>query len=45
MLKKPREGKGIPTFAKKKLGPPPTTPPQPKRPRTHRQPEQIYNLF
>ncbi len=39
MLKKPREGKGIPTFAKKKLGPPPTTPPQPKRLRTHRQPE------
>ncbi len=39
MLKKPREGKGIPTFAKKKLGPPPTTPPQPKRPCTNRQPE------
>jgi hypothetical protein len=35
MLKKPREGKGIPTFAMKKLGPPPNTPPQPKRPRTH----------
>ncbi len=27
MLKKPREGKGIPTFAMKKLGLPPTTPP------------------
>ncbi len=39
MLKKPREGKGIPTFAKKKLGPLPTTPPQPKRLRTNRQPE------
>ncbi len=37
MLNKPREGKGIPTFAMKKLGPPPNTPPQPKRPRTHRQ--------
>ncbi len=37
MLKKPREGKGIPTFAMKKLGPPPNTPPQPKRPHTHRQ--------
>lgn len=42
MLKKPREGKGIPTFAMKKLGPPPNTPPQPKRPRTHRQHQQQH---